>query len=468
MTERLTLEDFPVRPRINVGESLAGYCWRIYEENGHRPCDQIRMALKDVHFGDESREVLAHFLGEDIFSKLKATQRAAVERWNAYTGPKWFSLARTPRICPTCIRQNGFHAMHWDFPLMKACAVHGTVLVQRCHGCLGLFNWGNIGRGWICRCGANACFAPAAPASKAWVNLARLVAAAIDSPVSVAGERKVSCALFGVASYRIRDVYEMLWWLQRMRQSLTAQSPGARHVAAKIAAQSGARAVPDEWEIKHLECQLDAVVPKVRRALRWFFRDDPSMLVDHDRAVSIQRFYDVVNALKQSSSAAAAALHNMVANALAAYSSHIDSAPRVCFHPRLDAAGRQKSLQAFLTWWPSFALEVSSLRQTDALRRQFGEKTQSYTDGAEGDGDFAAGLLFLNLLFEVANKQYPSAALASVRKRWHLPSELRQPLDELSSIGLYVLHLHKSELAFVLLLIADSMDRWLQTNSDLS
>lgn len=465
MKENLTLEDFPVRPRINVGESLSGYCWRIYVENGHELCSQVRMALKDVHFGAEAEHVLAQFLGADIFAKIRATQRVAVERWNTYTGPKWFALAKTPRICPTCIGENGFHALLWDHPLMKACGIHGTLLIQRCHACGAVLNWRTLLRGWICGCGAHVHRAPVVPASKEWIELARLVASASDAQVPGAINGNAVREMFGVASYRTRDLYEMLWWLLRMRQALTEHAPRARHVAGKIASQQGARVVPGAWEIRLLEFQHGAVVVKVRRALRWFFKDDQWMLVDHDSVASIQRFHDVVNALGRSKNAVAAALHNTVAQTLTEYSAHIDEANRICFHPRLDVAERRGNLHAFLTWWPTFASEVPLLKPADELCRQVDEKTQFYT---EEDGDFPAGLMLLNILFAVANKQYPSVALASVQSRWHLPSELRQPLDRLSDLGLYLLYLHRRELAFVMILIADAMDRWTQTHPDLS
>ena len=102
MNAHPTLADFPVRPQLRLGESLAGWCWR----------------------------------------------------------------SLTPRLCPVCVASSGYHCLLWDLPLMSACPLHACLLVENCHACGLTYTWRTLRSGWLCACGAKVSERPVVCAPK--------------------------------------------------------------------------------------------------------------------------------------------------------------------------------------------------------------------------------------------------------------------------------------------------------------
>lgn len=66
--------------------------------------------------------------------------------------PKMLNL-RTPRICPSCVEENGYIHAFWDLDLVSICPTHRIALVTRCSACNKHLSWKRPGL-LICSCGA--------------------------------------------------------------------------------------------------------------------------------------------------------------------------------------------------------------------------------------------------------------------------------------------------------------------------
>jgi hypothetical protein len=459
MKDSPSLEDFPIRPQIMLGESLAGYCWRIYSENGHAVCDRIRMAVKAVRFDEEAQSLLLAFLGEDVLNEVRSRQEKALEWWNAYTGPKWYSLAKSPRLCPACIAETGFHAFLWDLPFVKACPIHGLGLLPHCPNCGERFGWHSLRPGWICRCGLHISDHQGASAPSADVQFAKILSGANGAYVSERMRHSGIQNLLGATAYETHHVYEMLWWLHRIRRSLTVRQPGPRHMAAKLATEAGAAPVPTAADIKHLTLQPGIAGAKVQRALRWQVRNSMCMLIDFQEADFIQRLQDVLNALEHSGNPVARVLFEQIGTTVAACSAGVDGAEQLIVHPRLTGNRRQQILQAFEHWWGIFASGIPILRQED----QRSLVDPSCNLGRSEEDDPSYWLTIVNVFFAVANEQLPASVLATMQRRWHIPPRLCQPSNPVSDVINYLRSLHQDELCFLMLMLGDAAAPYLKT-----
>lgn len=457
MKDAPSLEEFLVRPQIKQGESLAGYCWRIYSGNGHDVCNNIRMALKAVLFNKEAQNLLLAFLGAEVLAEVKHQQEKTLERWNVHAGPQWYSLAKTPRLCPACIEEEGFHAFLWDLPFVHACPIHGLELLNRCPGCHGLFAWNDLRPGWVCRCGLRISRALGRPSHKTDVQFARIVCGAEDACISERTRDSGIQNLLGAPAYETHHVYEMLWWLHRMRRSLTVRQFGRRHMATKLA--TGKKAIPTAIDIKHLTLKPHNADIKVLRALRWQVRRSRGMLVDFEESGFIYRLHDVLNALARSDNPAAYALLEQVGMTLSECSSHVEGADQLIVHPRLTGNCRQQVLQTFEHWWSGFATGIPTLRQED----------QRHPEGFSGKPDRSEGdtppdwLVIMNVFLAVANGQLEALALTAVQRRWHIPAHLCQPSNAVSEVVNYLRRLHPHEQSFLRLMLGDAATPYTKT-----
>jgi hypothetical protein len=85
VSDHVALTDFPVRPPLRKGESLASWCWRIYLANGHDVPPGVRSATRKFRAEPEMEvdHVLASLIGIDTLSSFRARENGILDRWCA-------------------------------------------------------------------------------------------------------------------------------------------------------------------------------------------------------------------------------------------------------------------------------------------------------------------------------------------------------------------------------------------------
>lgn len=453
MNAHPTLADFPVRPRLRLGESLAGWCWRIYMANGHDVPQDVRSALKGGKTSLElnADQVLRHLLGTDVLETLRSREYRLTERWDQKCVVKWHTWSLTPRFCPLCVASSGYHCLLWDLPLVTACPLHACLLAESCHACGLTFTWKTLASGWLCACGAKVSERPVVRAPRCAIGLVRMLAKAADAQVSDAVRDASARVPSNVTVYQTRDVYAMLWWTLKLHRALTEGRSYLRPPSWPVVQRQGARMVPGAWEIGLTGGPPHSTwLTKANWLLRWCFRSQSSVLVDPQNLECYRRVRTLVAELEGQVNPLTVLVWEAVQQALAAHSAGILHQQQIFFHPRLSQIQRQSHREELARWWRSFATKVSALDPADGFGCRSDAANRS---GYWMDGNPAAAVALLNIFFEAARKRWHPSVLGSVVRRWHLPIELCEPKDVLLEVGKYLTCLHTSELEFVQALV---------------
>lgn len=457
MTACPTIADFPVRPQPRDGESLAGYCWRIYAENCHDVPPEVRVALKAIKVDPEvcHQRILGHLLGQQVFERLRVREDALTERWHPQCKPGWFEWAQTPRLCPACISHYGYHALIWDLPLVTACAEHRSLLVESCHACGRTYTWQSLGPRWRCRCGAKVTGAPIVNAPRWAISLTRLLMAASDAQVPIAVPDSRANLLAARVAYRTRDIYEMLWWFLKMRRAFTERRSYPLPQSWPVVKRRGARMKPGAWEVRLVEGLPKTLRSKTRYTLRWVFRRETAVLVDLRGVECLRLAEKLMPELDGQLNALAGRVREAIEKILNIYCASIPMQHLIYFHPRLGLPERQRRLDDLAHWWRVFAAEVRTLDPADQLCRR-SDPLGQFTRWRASDS--SAVMALLNVFFEAAHRRWPSTMFRLLACRWHMPIELRKPNDVLAEVGVYLTRLHSGELAFVQALVDDAIN----------
>lgn len=179
--------EFPVRPRMRTGESVAGYITRLHAENGHRVPYSLRLALGSLYRGTRrDAEAARCELGPILGGANSLVWDWRFDRPIAGAGggePPLPVLNFDPvRICPLCIQRDGIHLEVWELPLMEVCPLHRCGLLTHCLACARAFRWSRIVPHWKCLCGCGIGTMPAQTAASISVVFAILFANAKEMP----------------------------------------------------------------------------------------------------------------------------------------------------------------------------------------------------------------------------------------------------------------------------------------------
>ena len=456
MNYHVAFADFPVRPPLREGESLASWCWRIYLANGHDVPADVRSATWKFRAQQETGvdHVLASLLGIERAASFRARENSLLDRWDPQCAPGWYVWAPAPRFCPLCVAENGCHLLSWDLPLVSACAVHGCQLRDRCHVCDRKLSWVTLRQGWQCVCGARVQEAAARPSPQFAVRLSKILCAASDAQVTRSVRQCSTPTQPSSQAYRTRDVYEVLWWLLKMRRALTDWRHYPLPRSWPMVPRKGARVAPGSWEIAVLAGLPTTVESKARHALRWFFRNDRATLVDLDRVSCWHDAEKLMDELDGRRNPLAGSLREGIDRVRKEVSAGIPGQHWTLFNPRMTAAQRRNRVHKLDTWWCRFSANIPGLDPRDRLDQScnlFGHLYPWY------GMDPQVAMALMNVFFEAARCEMPTMAFGALARRWRLPIELRNPRDVMAHLGGYLAGLHKGELLFVLALAVSAL-----------
>lgn len=451
-----TIADFPVRPPLRAGESLAGWCWRFCRSNGHDLPRELRSAVKGNKASPEmsTEQMLAHFLGADLLTALRAREYQLIERWDPQCAVKWHTWSLTPRLCPACIKGDGYHHLLWDLPLVSACPLHRCLLAERCQACGLLFTWRTLSSGWRCTCGKQVSRTLLVRAPEWATRLADLLVKASDAQIPPGMQDIHIGVLPNIPAYRTQDLYGMLWWALKLRRALTEGRSYPQPASWPVIQRQGARMVPGAWEMGLIGGSHSRWQAKAHWLLRWCFRSESVVLVDLRNLECYRRVSKLVTELEGQTNPLAVLVREAIQKVFTAHSAGIPQQQQVFFHPTLRLPDRQTHIKQLAAWWRSFASMVPVLDPADGIGCRCDSAHQPLY---WFDGNPTAAVALLNIFFEAAHKKWAPSDLGSVVHRWHLPVELHEPKDVLREVGEYLTRLHRSELEFVQTLVRHSI-----------
>lgn len=470
MIENPALSDFPVHPQKKAGESLDGWCWRIYVSNGHTVPQDVRSSLRGTKAVRQltTNLSLSDLLGADLLQSIEAEEAEVLERWDPQCSVEWHAWSKAIRICPLCIRTSGCHCMLWQLPLVAACPVHHCKLTESCLSCGQRLSWSSLSYGWQCTCGARLGELPTASAPLWQIKLARMLSRADDVQVSDDVRTVSANTLSEVPHYRARDLYGMLWWCLKLRRTMTESNRRFYNLAKTwpVVKRRGARMEPRAWEVSVVDGHVQTWISKGNRMFNWYLRSQedshthvkifcfpspmPVTLTGPENWRCFQRLVALMQELVGNPNPLATAIRYAVERAVDEHSAGIPGIPMVFFHPRLSSVQRQERIRELTHWWAAFSQTVPSVGPIDQLLYESDATNPTHI---WEDYHQTAGVPLLNIFFSAARLQLPPEQLGILARRWHVPVELRRPKDILLDVGGYVGNLFEEELNFIYALL---------------
>jgi len=175
--------EYPVRPEMVLGESLACYFYRYLAANGYKVSIELYRELKGLFNKEPEHAARSQAILQTMVGTKLRLERATwlphqiIIKSQFHVGGEH---VRKVRFCSMCINEKLVHFAFWSYPLVEACPEHGCVLVSKCYQCGRLYSWVDLLPGWFCQCGASIQSQQPEQAIPRLVTLSKLVASATD------------------------------------------------------------------------------------------------------------------------------------------------------------------------------------------------------------------------------------------------------------------------------------------------
>ena len=422
----MSMARYPLRPSRRAGESLAGYCWRVYAANGHAP----------VPAGHTELQAAATLLGRTV-AEAAAEFEQGLFRWRANSRqPAWHRRAKAHRFCPRCVVEDGFHAVLWDMPLVTACVVHGCRLVDRCHGCRQPLAWGRLKERFICDCGAVVSDSPLQGACPSAVLLARHLAST------------VACFTHGAESglpFTQHHFYEALDWVQLTRKVLTYHRDRSwPHTEARPARS---RLVPGASAIRFMTGLPRTARRATSRLLRSCAAGKGELLVELESHPTLVRLARLRTELRESANPMMRSIEFTIAAVMDDHGAGISALPSAMRSPSCNSDEFAAVRETFAHWWTALlpCFHTTSAQLAVASRADIASVQEQ--------------LALLNLLLAAARADVSAGAFELLTTRWQAPQELLATLGDLDLVANRLAQLHAAEHAFVVALAREGLKR---------
>lgn len=352
------LSQYPVRPRVRRGESLAGYVFRMHSVNGHGVSKDVWSLLAELYRpratveSEAAKRKTEELLGDDRpIDRRWLVNDALLSWWPPEASPCWLvHPSWDPRMCPRCLDTFGMHLAIWELPLVGACPIHGCELITRCVVCQARLSWRSMKTDWSCRCGAQIVEMQCPAAAPAIVALSTAVAGACDvqRPEDwVPGGTSVNAD--GVP--RIETIYRRLFALHELKRFIVAFPLCRRSVPHLLGHfDSRARLYPHGWEGHLLQRWPDECKPRLLRLAQRQWRGVDSLLVVAWPGTPVS---DVIEQVGRSrgESWISDPVRRVVAELVGAHRAVTATRTLVFFNPRLSRPTRDAKLRLFAVWW---------------------------------------------------------------------------------------------------------------------
>lgn len=445
MSAVISLDQYPVRPLPREGESLSGYCLRIYMLNGHTPFTGIvgdsrvtAHALLPAH-----RLLLNALLGR----KPAETQFLREHRLLFGEGESrlaWRDAAIGQRFCPACMKAFGFHCVLWNLPFVTACPLHGCRLLEHCTACSERLNWGAL-YGFSCNCGVAVAAMACKQASDLDIRLSRIVAAC-DEFEGLSRAVGLAPLRGGWPRCTVDDLYSGINWAlyarnllhRARRQDILAAPPTHK---ARTTDRSPGRDV----------LQFIAGLPlTARRAVRLLLRSaqigGTSVLVNPRSDIVLRQLDLSLLARGQGQNRFARWLASTVRSAIARDAVPLPRTAMAMYRPSLNAAERLSLHTRLQAWWVALmgCLTVAERRAQLPKLYQLTLHTEWGLEGFSGNV-----VRTINLLFDIVKAGIPAERFEAVIARWQISESMRAGRGDLADIAGVIASMNAVEHAFL-------------------
>ncbi|MDH6167132.1 hypothetical protein M2282_002281 [Variovorax boronicumulans] len=231
---------YAVRPRPNVGESLAGFVLRVAQRNGYTTESQLLTSLQH-----RKQPAFKEFCERLSLSDTERSRLfgALPRRWGADIMGVVLSVRdfnhESVRWCPRCLDEKGFLNGRWDLKLVCACVHHSIWLHESCGRCGRRQTRATVIAGH-CECGSSLADGSGSPAPPHVVDLTHALGG--DGGMKLTTKSPPASAL--VANLLVRYLGQ---FSTRAQPSRPGQVVGLDRLAVASAVVSGTAALLKDW-----------------------------------------------------------------------------------------------------------------------------------------------------------------------------------------------------------------------------
>lgn len=459
MSEVLPIQAYPVRPLPKPSESLAGYCWRVYASNGHKP-DQFVIQILRVTGNDTNPEHIpteSALIGKVAAASMRAKELSLLTGRSQGTQPSWCCRAIAHRFCPLCIEQHGFHTVLWDMPLVLACPVHECRLVDRCDECGSTLMWHQMRIGFGCKCQCPVEEIATIPATRLETWLSRCVAYSADFEELMTMIGQGARCPNDWPRYKAWEFYEVVDWANRARNALTYDRRHRTYWDGTAAAPARAQKRPGAAVLRFVAGLPDSARRGTQRLLRRTFSANRSVLVDPLADPALQRLRRMVADMRQDTNLLARLVASTVDEVVRGHHASLASLPQVIYNPSLSSRRRVDFEARLRSWWSQLCVRLRSVEGSLSLPSNDGTACLPGWDLV----DVPRRLLdVLNLVADLAQAGVPPDALTRLTARWQAPASAFIVHAGLDEIAATMASLHPAELIFAGELIRSDFNAW--------
>lgn len=450
---------YPVRPRMEEGESLAGYVRRFHAANGHKVPRDLYNALRALYRGTKGVAVAAFDLVQATFGDAVALDRSWWLGRRLYEGcsgggghpPARITFQLDPlRLCPACLQEGGIHYALWEMPLMEACPLHHCALLTACTACSSTLHWQDCLPDWHCQCGVPIPAMPLAPPKAGALELARVLTGSTDLALPKA-YRAHSIASGGPSDgrqYRLEEVYRGLEWGTELRKLLSGRRLLAGEPKAKPRRKKEPRKRWGAWERRLIGDSSDELIARLVRAQRKHFNSPLPLgyVFPHDSLARAKAFVrETAPCVVQTK------IQETLDRYLTDYALDLPLSLFVWFADARHSKKRVAEMRQFARWWAVLAARMCDL---DPAMQRFEAALAQPAQAAPAQEVHVVDVL--NLLFEGARQRLDASNFRAFTYWWRIPPALRDASDPealFRRIGLHLASIREEEILFVLALV---------------
>lgn len=443
--------NYPVRPRMEEGESLAGYISRFREANGHGMPGEICNTLRVLYRGTRAKapaafDLMQSMLGESVtLDRSWWLGRAPLEGERGISPPAWPTLQfDSPNFCPACIQESGFHFALWELPLVEACPLHQCALQSACPKCSEKLAWMDLLPNWRCRCGEPIAAMPLAAAKPAALGLAQALASSNDLILPSHFDRHFFAPDDG--QHHLEAVYKGLEWGTALRVLFFKRGSIMGELNFYERQTGKRRARWGFWERRLIGDSTEKLISRVLRAQRKYFNS--KRLLKHvfpsDGLAQAKAFVR-----ESAPGVVQTKIQKTLDCYLADYAADLPLSLLVWFSEAKHSEQRITYMHQFATWWAVLAARIGDLdpamRRVDLVLNQ---RAQGL--GASLHEIFVVDVL--NLLLDAASQRLDVESFCGLTYWWRIPPALRDvsnPEELFLRIGLHLASASEGEILFV-------------------
>lgn len=447
----IPLADFPVRPRMEEGESLAGYICRFHGTNGHGMPRELHDAFRALYRGTPGKALAAFELVQNLLGNIVELDRSWwLGRPSLETRPNhYLQVWPTPklnpaRFCPACLREKGFHYALWELPLMESCPLHQCMLLTACPVCSEKLFWFNVQPGWRCCCGEPIMTMRHSRSKPRAQVVARALTGSCDVDLPTHFRRDFVTSKYG--HYSFDEAYVALTWGAEFRRFFLKRRSSVYNQNSHGCQAGKRRLRPGLWEYRLVGDSTEKLISRLLRVLQKRFKGRQFLrfVYPSDSLIQAQEFMR-----KSAAGVVQTKIKKTLDRFLAGYVLELPTSLCIWCSEEANSELRNRYMRDFAMWWKDLSSRIGDLDPA----MQLTDYNRSQYEVAHGVSPKEIQVVeVLNLLFDAALRRVDPGNFRELVYWWRIPPALRDvdnPDEVFRRIGLHLLSASNTEVTFV-------------------